>query len=314
MAGMHAAQAVRTIAQQRQFESLSKSDQRQVEMGQLSLDGFGSGGFGFSGSGSGAGGSGGGSGATPSGQPSLASLGVTQATMDPWSRYRSQAGDVLAKDMDQSKDPSNIYRSRLEEMMTPGNNFTTNDPSYQWRLDQGQKTVERSLAAKGMLNSGGAAAELQQFGQGAASQEYQAQFGRLMGSLEGVSAQYDKQQQRLMKMAGVDINPNEYGKTVSSYSLGQQQETNDFTLGLAEMNSRERIASLNASSSSSARSAQEDPYNSYGMDPSRLRVLGSSPGGSGSQWEELQARSGLRSGQREAFNNGSAQNSLGFWG
>lgn len=53
------------------------------------------------------------------------------------------------------------------------------DPSYQFRLSQGMQGTERSLAARGLLNSGNALAELTNYAQGAASQEYQNQFSRL---------------------------------------------------------------------------------------------------------------------------------------
>jgi len=47
------------------------------------------------------------------------------------------------------------------------------DPSYQWRLNQGQGAIENSAAARGVLNSGGTLADILNYGQGAASQEYQ---------------------------------------------------------------------------------------------------------------------------------------------
>jgi hypothetical protein len=54
----------------------------------------------------------------------------------------------------------------------------TTDPSYQWRLDQGQQALERSAAAKGGLLSGGFGKDLTNYAQGAASQEYGNAFNR----------------------------------------------------------------------------------------------------------------------------------------
>lgn len=54
----------------------------------------------------------------------------------------------------------------------------TDDPSYQWRLDQGTKAVEHSQAARGHLFSGQTGEALQDYGQGLASTEYQAAYGR----------------------------------------------------------------------------------------------------------------------------------------
>lgn len=45
-------------------------------------------------------------------------------------------------------------------------------PGYQYMLDQGQRALQRSQAARGMLQSGGALAELQRHAMGAANQDY----------------------------------------------------------------------------------------------------------------------------------------------
>lgn len=58
--------------------------------------------------------------------------------------------------------------------------FST-DPSYQFRFNEGQKAVNNSLAGRGSFLSGAALKAIQKYGQGAASQEYGAQFNRLSG-------------------------------------------------------------------------------------------------------------------------------------
>lgn len=55
-------------------------------------------------------------------------------------------------------------------------------PSYQWRYDQGLEAVNRTAAAKGMLGSGNRLAELTKYGQGMASQEYEAEFQRQLAA------------------------------------------------------------------------------------------------------------------------------------
>jgi hypothetical protein len=52
------------------------------------------------------------------------------------------------------------------------------DPSYKWRVEQGQKALEQSAAARGIQFSGGTMAALQDYAQNAASQEYQAAYNR----------------------------------------------------------------------------------------------------------------------------------------
>ena len=70
--------------------------------------------------------------------------------------------------------------------MKPVSSFSPGDPSYQWRLDQGAKTVNANAAASGMLNSGNRLMELQTYGQNQASTEYANQFARL-SQLAGVN-------------------------------------------------------------------------------------------------------------------------------
>lgn len=61
-------------------------------------------------------------------------------------------------------------------------NFTpsdlTTDPSYQFRLTEGLKALDRQAAARGGLISGGALKAAQTYGQDQASQEYQNAFNR----------------------------------------------------------------------------------------------------------------------------------------
>lgn len=57
-------------------------------------------------------------------------------------------------------------------------NFSTDDPSYQWRVAQGLKALQGSAAANGTLLTGGTLKDILNYGQGAASQEYQNAFGR----------------------------------------------------------------------------------------------------------------------------------------
>lgn len=69
----------------------------------------------------------------------------------------------------------------------------TSDPGYQFRMDQGQKAIERSAAARGGLFSGGTGKALQQYSQGLASQEYGNAFNRL-ASLAGIGQSATGQQ------------------------------------------------------------------------------------------------------------------------
>jgi hypothetical protein len=172
------------------------------------------------------------------------SMGVTntsQTAYDPWSKYRGLAGDKLSQDMDSANDPSNFYRERLQQMSEPGAEFQTSDPSYNFRFKQGLQANARSLGARGLLNSGNAAAELQEYGQQSASQEYGAQFNRMLQGLEGVSNQYNQQQTRLMAMAGINLDPTSgarLGIAQQEANTAAQSVDNNYQLGMASNASR----------------------------------------------------------------------------
>lgn len=161
--------------------------------------------------------------------------------LTPWDQQRGAAATTLASTMDPGNDPSNLYRDKMASMVN--GQFSPSDPSYQFRLDQGQKTLERSLAAKGLLQSGNAGAELQAYGQNTASTEYGAQFARLLSGLSGVESQYNTQQQRLMTMAGVGADPTASGTLgvaqtnaatqQAQVGVNQQKVSNDFTAQMA---------------------------------------------------------------------------------
>jgi len=54
------------------------------------------------------------------------------------------------------------------------------DPGYQFRMSEGMKALERSAAARGILQSGGTLKDITRFGQDYASQEYQNAFQRYL--------------------------------------------------------------------------------------------------------------------------------------
>lgn len=77
------------------------------------------------------------------------------------------------------------------------------DPGYQFRLQEGQKAMDRSAAARGNLLSGGQAKALTQYNQGMASQEYGNAFNRAMQQHSVESARRGDQFNQLATMAGV---------------------------------------------------------------------------------------------------------------
>lgn len=74
-----------------------------------------------------------------------------------------------------------------------------NDPSYQFRLQQGQDAIQSSAAARGGLLSGATLKALQGYGQDMASQEYQNAYNRF-------NADQTNQYNRLSNLVGVGQN------------------------------------------------------------------------------------------------------------
>lgn len=132
------------------------------------------------------------------------------------------------------KDPSNGYADQLKTLMN--GQFSTSDPSYQWRYDQGQKAVERSVAARGLLNSGNAALELQQYGQGAASQEYGAQFNRTLSAMGASESAFQSSYNRLAELAGMTsgMQANSQNTNYNYASLAERAQNNAAQIGIAQ--------------------------------------------------------------------------------
>ena len=84
---------------------------------------------------------------------------------------------------------TNPYEQRLAALVN-NPDAIENTNAYKFRFNQGQQALERSAAAKGMLNSGNTLAELARYGQGMASDEYGKEFERL-NSATGQRNQYN---------------------------------------------------------------------------------------------------------------------------
>lgn len=79
--------------------------------------------------------------------------------------------DALGKLSDLTKDGSDYMRGfNLSDFQA--------DPGYQFRMDEGQKALERSAAASGNLNSGATLKALSRYGQDYASNEYNNAYNR----------------------------------------------------------------------------------------------------------------------------------------
>jgi hypothetical protein len=146
-----------------------------------------------------------------------------------------RAADVTASAADRAAD---LQRERFEreiELQEPyrqagvnalarlGTGFTgevnlMEDPGYAFRLEQGQKALERSAAARGGLISGNTGGALQRFGQGLASQEYQAAYDRALGRYNTTAALAGIGQTATNQMGTAGGN---YANAVGNIGMGQ---------------------------------------------------------------------------------------------
>jgi hypothetical protein len=86
------------------------------------------------------------------------------------------------------------------------------DPGYQFRMQEGQKALERSAAAKGGLQSGGTLKSVAQYGQDMASNEFQNAYSRF-------NSDRDRRFNRLSSIAGVGQTANtQMGQAGQNYA------------------------------------------------------------------------------------------------
>ena len=93
-------------------------------------------------------------------------------------------GYLRMKGQQQSGADFSGYQNQLKNLLSNPSSITQT-PGYQFALDQGNQAINRSAAAKGMLNSGNVLAELSKYGQGMASQGYQQQLNNLQSLMQG---------------------------------------------------------------------------------------------------------------------------------
>lgn len=106
----------------------------------------------------------------------MAAQGQNQTNNAPFLASGTAADKTLANDLGTSGNTSAAGYGSLTTPYNPGN--LTQDPGYQFQLDQGTQALNRSAAAGGMLDSGAALKAAQQFGQGLAGTTYNNAFQR----------------------------------------------------------------------------------------------------------------------------------------
>lgn len=125
-----------------------------------------------------------------------------RASQIQWDMY-----DQTRKDLDPYKQAGDTALNQLMGQMTPDGYFNQtytgqdiySDPSYQFRLQQGQDAIQSSAAAKGGLLTGATLKALQNYGQESASQEYSNAYNRF-------NADQTNRYNRLSNLVGIGQN------------------------------------------------------------------------------------------------------------
>lgn len=100
--------------------------------------------------------------------------------------YESAGGTAMSDIQSFVNNPENFKATQYAgPSQFSGNVDVTQDPGYQFRLQQGQEALDNSAAQKGSLHSGAQQKALMAYGQNLASQEYQNAYKRQEDTLAG---------------------------------------------------------------------------------------------------------------------------------
>lgn len=140
----------------------------------------------------------------------LAAQGRVQDVIQPFADTGLQAQQQLSQ--------------RLTEGFQPGD--LTQDPGYQFRLYEGQKALERSLAAQGLGQSGQALKAAQEYGQGLAGQTYDDAYRRYLALNQQIGGLASQGQQAAGTLGNVLAGQGQIG----AYGTAAQQDNRNRTL------------------------------------------------------------------------------------
>lgn len=110
----------------------------------------------------------------------------------------------------------------------PSADEALNDPGYKFRLGQGQQVLENSASARGLLNSGGTLKDILDYGQNAASQEYQNVFNRDLGTYQTNVQTQNVDPYKFAYQQGLDTNNQSWNNYLQRYAQFRNYGTDTF--------------------------------------------------------------------------------------
>ena len=96
-------------------------------------------------------------------------------------KTQGQMYDTARSDLSPYRELGNNYMKSVNDFMSKPKltgESVMNRPGYQFRMDEGARTIENSALARGGLNSGNTMKELMEYGQNYATSEYDKELGR----------------------------------------------------------------------------------------------------------------------------------------
>lgn len=142
---------------------------------------------------------------------------------DGWSDRAATGGGLASNPVAAPPPGPNRFEAGLADTEGRLKNLLDNPDSinqsaaYKFRVSQGQEALQRSMGARGMLNSGNRLSELMKYGQDMGSQEYDNQFGRLSDLYKINSNSY----------IGQGTNLNDTQDISNKFQLGSVANAND---------------------------------------------------------------------------------------
>tara|TARA_R110000868_G_scaffold199448_2_gene446102 strand:+ start:11036 stop:11683 length:648 start_codon:yes stop_codon:yes gene_type:complete len=141
------------------------------------------------------------------------------------SEEQAYQAEMARQDLAPWRKTGELANNRLSRMLGldgPASDFASEDPGYAFRLQEGQRSVDNSAAARGSTLSGGALKALQRYGQGMASQEFQNSYNRLSGvSGQGQAAAAGQAAQSMQFGAQQGANTMAGGNAMAAGTIGQ---------------------------------------------------------------------------------------------
>ena len=182
--------------------------------------------------------------------PQIAALKSQQAGLQP------QVDEMYT--LAQQQDPI------LAQIQSGDMNAYQQTPGYEFRMQEGQKALEQSAAAKGQLFSGQTGKALTQYGQDFGTQEYDNYLSRLYNQMGAVNTQLGGRQTALgagqgQVNAGINLLSQDYNQIAAQMGLSSEYQ-NLINNGLTAADAAARLGMNTAQSIAGNTAKQGDVY------------------------------------------------------